>query len=144
MIRLVAIGLIASFAGIGSAVLAMRLPDDLVVVDPEPVPEEVALPEPFEWDREATAELFAVNCAVCHGDTGHGDGPGGAGLDPVPAAFAEPGFLPGRSDRYLFWRVSEGKSLTPMPAFKYGLSPEQRWALIQYLRESWETEALPR
>lgn len=29
--------------------------------------------------------LFAENCAVCHGDTGRGDGPAAEGLQPPPS-----------------------------------------------------------
>ncbi len=83
------------------------------------------------------AAIFASTCAPCHGTRGRGDGPASVGLHPPPAAFAAPGFLSARSDAYLYWRISEGKRATPMPAFKYQLSPEQRWALVRYLRQTW-------
>src|SRR5690606_25374304 len=35
------------------------------------------------------AELYAANCASCHGDRGLGDGPAGRGLDPAPANLAD-------------------------------------------------------
>ncbi|MDQ7070684.1 MAG: c-type cytochrome [Rhodobacterales bacterium] len=31
------------------------------------------------------AALFDENCAVCHGDSGRGDGPWSAGMSPMPA-----------------------------------------------------------
>ena len=108
--------------------------------DPAPVPPAYAgrsMPEPTGVDA---AGLFASTCAPCHGLTGHGDGPAAVGLHPKPAAFAAPGFLAHRSDAYLFWRISEGKRATPMPAFKYQLSEAERWALVRYLRETWETD----
>jgi high-affinity iron transporter len=34
-------------------------------------------------------ELFAQNCAVCHGASGAGDGPATAALNPAPANFLD-------------------------------------------------------
>ena len=42
------------------------------------------------------------------------------------------------SDGYLFWRVSLGGQMEPfnsaMPAWEAGLSEEQRWQVISYVR----------
>lgn len=111
-----------------------------VPADPVPVPPAYqGRTMPADTDVDAAA-LFAAACAPCHGETGRGDGPASVGLHPRPAAFAAPGFLAHRSDAYLFWRISEGKRATPMPAFKYQLSEEERWALVRYLRERWEMD----
>lgn len=40
----------------------------------------VDMPEPPEG-----AVLFSENCAVCHGNTGRGDGPWSAGMKPAPS-----------------------------------------------------------
>jgi mono/diheme cytochrome c family protein len=41
-------------------------------------------------DPKATAQdIFRVRCSVCHGPTGHGDGPGGVALDPKPRVFTD-------------------------------------------------------
>jgi mono/diheme cytochrome c family protein len=34
-------------------------------------------------------EIFASLCFTCHGNTGHGDGPGAATLNPKPRTFAD-------------------------------------------------------
>lgn len=34
-------------------------------------------------------EIFAERCVVCHGNTGHGDGPAAISLDPKPRQFAD-------------------------------------------------------
>lgn len=88
-----------------------------------------------------TKILFKVLCAQCHGQDGKGHGPAGIALDPKPAALSAPGFLHERSDDYLFWRISEGVPGSAMPAFKHNLKAAQRWALIGYLRERWDTKA---
>jgi mono/diheme cytochrome c family protein len=37
-------------------------------------------------------ETFKMICATCHGETGKGDGPGGAGLQPPPRDFSKAQF----------------------------------------------------
>jgi len=82
------------------------------------------------------AEIYANQCATCHGDEGLGDGPGGANLDPPPAPIAHTGRM--LSDAYLFWRISEGGTMAPfnsaMPSWKAALDEEARWDLVNYLR----------
>ncbi len=82
------------------------------------------------------AEIYANQCATCHGDEGLGDGPGGASLDPPPAPLAHTGRM--LADDYLFWRISEGGAMAPfnsaMPAWKASLEETERWDLINYLR----------
>lgn len=34
-------------------------------------------------------EIFAQRCVLCHGSTGHGDGPAAVSLDPKPRQFAD-------------------------------------------------------
>jgi mono/diheme cytochrome c family protein len=34
-------------------------------------------------------ELFKSRCATCHGETGHGDGPASAALNPKPRAYSD-------------------------------------------------------
>lgn len=82
------------------------------------------------------AEIYANQCATCHGDEGLGDGPGGANLDPSPAPLAHTGRM--LADDYLFWRISEGGAIDPfnsaMPAWKAALDEEARWDVINYVR----------
>jgi len=110
--------------------------------DPEPVPQAFqSLAAPAELSLEAAPGHYKTLCAPCHGDAGAGDGPASVGLDPKPADFTELDFMWGRSERFLYWRVSEGKSLTPMPAFKYTLSDEERWALVRWMRAEFSRRA---
>lgn len=78
-------------------------------------------------------DLYAVNCASCHGATGMGDGPAAAALDPGPPALAQTSQEV--ADDYLFWRISEGGTPfgTAMPAWKV-LGEQDRWDLVNYLR----------
>jgi mono/diheme cytochrome c family protein len=47
-----------------------------------------APPPPPDPAREA-ADIFDRKCSVCHGTTGHADGPGAAALNPKPQVFAD-------------------------------------------------------
>ena len=80
----------------------------------------------------AGAEVFKTNCAACHGDTGLGDGPAGAALDPAPKNLAELQAQAG--DDYLFWRITTGKEGTSMVPWKGILTEEQIWQAVAFLR----------
>ena len=92
-------------------------------------------PIPVDTDSLACgAALYETNCVTCHGDTGMGDGPTGASLDPSPAPIAHTSQM--LSDGYLFWRITEGGAEfgTAMPVWGEALEPEARWDLINYVR----------
>jgi mono/diheme cytochrome c family protein len=80
----------------------------------------------------AGAKIFKANCAACHGDTGHGDGPAGAALAPAPKNLAELQTQSG--DDYLFWRISAGKDGTAMVSWQGILTDEQIWQVISFIR----------
>jgi putative copper resistance protein D len=79
------------------------------------------------------AVLYAENCALCHGGTGHGDGPAAASLPIRPADLTEP-HLFAHSPGDLFWWVSQGMDEGVMPGFAGVLNPNQRWDVINFIR----------
>jgi len=83
-----------------------------------------------EGDRDGEA-LYAKNCLSCHGDSGGGDGPSDLFLKKKPADLRSEA-IRGMSDDDLFSRITEGKP--PMPGFGRRLSPDERRALVRYLR----------
>lgn len=92
-------------------------------------------PVPASEDSLARGEeIYAVNCATCHGDGGMGDGPGGKNLDPLPAPIAHTSQM--MADDYLFWRISEGGTPfgTAMIPYVDILDEQSRWDVINYLR----------
>ena len=99
-----------------------------------PVPAEFAgKTNPLGSDAATTgADVFKTNCATCHGDTGHGDGPAGAALDPAPKNLAE--FQTQAGDDYLFWRITTGKEGTSMVPWKGVLTDEQIWQVVSFIR----------
>lgn len=87
------------------------------------------------------SKIFQGSCAMCHGKTAMGDGPAGKSLRP-PASNLNTMIKNNMIDHngYLYWAISEGgrELKTSMPAFKKRLSPEERWALVKYLRATYK------
>lgn len=76
--------------------------------------------------------LYDRNCAVCHGAPGIAPGAIGLGMNPPPPNLV----LPARdgSARELYWTVSNGIIMTGMPAWKYRMSDQERWAVVAFLK----------
>jgi len=77
-------------------------------------------------------QLFATNCASCHGVNGNGEGPRAAELNPPPINFQDMERARERSVWGLYSAITQGVEGTAMPAFN-NLSKEQRWALAFYV-----------
>jgi mono/diheme cytochrome c family protein len=76
-------------------------------------------------------ELFEIHCSVCHGLAGHGYGLATQRGFPHPIDYQQL-FIQGFSNPLIYQIISHG--LTPMPAFAGILEPEDRWALVHYVR----------
>lgn len=90
------------------------------------------LPPLVGKDSLEAARLFNINCAICHGAAGEGNGPistsgkigGIANLTlPIYAAM---------SDGTMFHSINYGKNL--MGSYAAQLSRKQRWQMVQYIR----------
>lgn len=83
---------------------------------------------------EMGKQLYASNCVSCHGETGEGNGPAGASLNPPPRNFKNmDNWKNGPTLEGLFKTLQEGIPNTGMASFA-NLLPEQRLALIFYVR----------
>lgn len=109
----------------------------------------VGLAGPSGWDVPSEADLlvnpipmtqeslgagsviYAKRCAICHGDTGAGNGPSSQSLG-IPPPNLRDSELMAQSDGSLFWKISTGRG--PMPNWQVILSEEERWQVIHYLR----------
>lgn len=84
---------------------------------------------PSQWPhRDGARELYQANCALCHGDTGSGDGLSGQGLDPKPTNFLDPGAMAELSPFGAFNTIQLGVPGTGMPAFA-SLTDDEIWNL---------------
>jgi mono/diheme cytochrome c family protein len=72
-------------------------------------------------------------CMNCHGTKGDGKGPAGMGLMPPPRNFTCGELMKDIPDGQLFWIIKNGSPGTGMMPFS-GLSDEEVWQLIHYLR----------
>ena len=84
----------------------------------------------------AGAELFRVNCSMCHGAQGLGDGRVSAFLQAYNYIAAPNLTLEGtrvKTDGDLYGILTNG--INVMPTFKNLLSPRDRWLLVNYIRE---------
>lgn len=110
-----------------------------------PVPSAYAkahLPEPAWTDPSMIARgrtIYAAKCALCHGDSGDGKGPGAVSLPLKPADLTDANMVAEMPGNFWYWRVSEGGLVEPfkskgsaMPAWKGDLSQSDRWAVIAY------------
>ena len=107
-------------------------------------PEMTDLANPIQLDVDSIAagsDLYAVNCAMCHGVSGDG-------ISEVTGQFsaagvrAPPSLLIGVaavvSDGYLYGVLTHGQ--VNMPSFQKLLTPEERWLVINYLRSLQEPQ----
>lgn len=90
---------------------------------------KLAKPSP-ELIAEGKA-LYTTNCASCHGNDGKGDGPAAAAFTPKPRNFTTGEWKNGGKPSQIFQTLTAG--LGSMPSFA-ALPPDQRWALVHYVR----------
>jgi mono/diheme cytochrome c family protein len=93
-----------------------------------------AVPNPIAADEASIARgqaIYTKACASCHGPEGKGDGKSAKILAKKPADLNL--HAPHHTDGDLFWKITEGKK--PMPAFKKDLKENQRWDVVNYLRQ---------
>ena len=110
----------------------------------ENVPQPIQLPSAPSATKESTElgkKLYVdTGCVKCHGNLGRGDGPSAPTLvddwgHPMrPADLSQSWTLRGGSSREdIFRTMSTGLNGTPMASFSDSLTPEQRWAITDYI-----------
>ncbi len=99
------------------------------------IPNEGAPKNPVPADQTSLArgsELFQINCSVCHGSGGKGDGTVSSFLQNKPADLTSPAvqFL---SDGAVFMTITNG---IPgyMPALNENLTVRERWDVVNFVR----------
>jgi len=101
------------------------------------------MPADINHDQEAliVAEgIFQGKCTYCHGHSSEGRGERADFFQPPAPDFLEHKYRT-IDPAYLFWRISEGKTVEPflsqgsvMPAWGQHFSDREIWALVVYLQ----------
>jgi mono/diheme cytochrome c family protein len=111
------------------------------------VPLDVAnIRDPIPPDERSLGvgeRVYTTYCETCHGESGRGDGPAGLRLVPRPADLrihSAPGV---HTDGEMFYWVSYGYPGSAMPAWKDTLTEEERWDVINYVRATFGSTAVP-
>ena len=110
-------------------------PDSIPVQGAAYIPGMGAPVNPIPADATSIArgqELFQINCLVCHGATGEGNGPVASFFEHKPANLTSPA-VQDLSDGAIFLIISTGVT-GRMPPLNENLSVPDRWDVINYVR----------
>jgi mono/diheme cytochrome c family protein len=97
-------------------------------------PDYLARQNPIPTSEGSVAvgrEVYAANCASCHGIDGRGGGPDAGQLTTRPIDLTQP-YMDTIKDGEMFWAIEQG--LGEMPAFRDDLSDDMKWHVINYIR----------
>lgn len=91
-------------------------------------------PSAYSADRLISAEaVFKAHCAVCHGETGHGDGPGLSKVRNGAADLTAP-HAGDHTAGDMYWWITHGRAGTAMPGAEAETTEQDRWDLVNYVR----------
>lgn len=85
---------------------------------------------PTPASLEAGKRLYEIYCALCHGPAAKGGGPVALKFVPPPDLTLE--LFQKRTDGFLYATIRDGGALMPPQA--EGLSSQERWDVVNYLR----------
>lgn len=90
-----------------------------------PAADTMAAPGAGEVSLAVGEQVVKERCILCHGESGKGDGPGGAALNPKPRNWTDDGYMATRTDEQLYEVIYNGKG--SMPAWgKTGILTESQ------------------
>ncbi len=78
------------------------------------------------------AKIYTDKCALCHGPSGHGDGPGAAALNPKPRNHTDGSYMNTRTNDQLLEVIRNGKGA--MPPWGAVLSEAEVQAVLKHVR----------
>jgi mono/diheme cytochrome c family protein len=91
----------------------------------------IANPTPISEASLANGRMYyQINCAVCHGETGQGDGMA-TKFGMVPMTFMSDVMKTQRSDGYIYGMIRNGRGL--MPSYNR-IEEMDRWDVVNYIR----------
>lgn len=124
---------------LGEKIVDPNQPDGAAAVE---VFDIAKVTEPWVEDErivEYGAKPYQINCALCHGDKGLGDGAAGAALNPKPRNLVEGKWTQGIGKIAHFNVLTKGIPGTSMAAYAH-FKAADRWALVQYIESITENK----
>jgi mono/diheme cytochrome c family protein len=114
----------------------LPVPESSIPIDgPIAIPGMGAPENPTKADDASIArgaELYNINCKMCHGQTAQGNGPIAAFLANKPANLTSP-VVQSKSDGSIFLTITNGVA-GKMPALNENFLVSERWDLVNYIR----------
>ncbi|MGA2674029.1 MAG: cytochrome c [Terracidiphilus sp.] len=112
---------------------------------PAPAPAPSGIKNPVRPTAESQAKakkLYAVDCAMCHGDNGNGKTDLANDMQLKLSDWTDPKSLAGKSDQDLFDAIRKGKDKMP-PEAEGRAKNDEVWNLVLYIRAMAKGEASP-
>ena len=106
---------------------AGRPPQDATPASTNPV-------KPTAASQERAKKLYAMDCAICHGDNGNGKTDLATSMQLTLADWTDPKTLGSKSDQELFDIVRKGKGEKMPPEDASRAKDAEVWGLITYIR----------
>lgn len=97
------------------------------------IPEEIpANPVPSDKvSLQRGAFLYSIHCQICHGSSGHGDGPLAHYFDRTPQNLTQQQ-ISSEFDGSVYMTILQG--FGQMPSLAENLTPRERWDIVNYVR----------
>jgi high-affinity iron transporter len=93
------------------------------------------IPTLTQADVDKGRDLYANNCAACHGENGEGDGPAGNALDPKPRNLTKPAqYEHGFRELAIFRTAKYGIENTGMAPWEGRMSDDEIWKVVFFVR----------
>lgn len=102
---------VAALAALGLTACSKSSSEGQSSEQAEQAVEPASSPAPAPVAKNPAAEakkVFKSTCVVCHGETGAGDGPGAAALDPKPRDFADAEWQSSVTDEHIAKVIRDG------------------------------------
>lgn len=91
-------------------------------------------------DAAKGRQVYDTYCALCHGPTGKGDGPGAAALEPKPRDLSSAELMQGKTDENLVNVITNGGAAAglsaAMPPWNGVISAEDIQNVVAHIRQN--------
>ena len=106
--------------------------NDVEADDMKDAAASLASPVPVTSESIARGKYFyEINCLVCHGQTGVGDGPVGLKFVTKAPVDLNDAYTQDQTPGEIYFTLTRGRAL--MPFYRDALSPAERWDVVNYV-----------